>query len=86
LESEGEFRMTTKVQKWGNSLAVRLPKTIAETAGIYQGTELILSVQDETIVLKPKKKEPSLQELLSEITSENRHDEAITGKEGEELL
>lgn len=78
--------MRTKVQKWGNSLAVRLPKTIAETAGIYQGTELILSVQDETIVLKPKKKEPSLQELLSEITSENRHDEAITGKEGEELL
>lgn len=78
--------MRTKVQKWGNSLAVRLPKTIAETAGIDQGTELILSVQDGTIVFKPKKKEPSLQELLSEITSENRHDEAITGKEGEELL
>ncbi|WP_010630584.1 AbrB/MazE/SpoVT family DNA-binding domain-containing protein [Sporolactobacillus vineae] len=78
--------MTTKVQKWGNSLAVRIPKTIAETAGIYKGTELVLSVQDETIVLKPQKKDPSLKELLSEVTSENRHDEAITGKEGEELL
>ncbi|TGA97271.1 AbrB/MazE/SpoVT family DNA-binding domain-containing protein [Sporolactobacillus shoreae] len=78
--------MTTKVQKWGNSLAVRIPSNIAESTGIERGTELVLEVKDQYIVLKKKEATPTLDELLSKITPDNRHDEVFMGQEGDELL
>lgn len=78
--------MTIKVQMWGNSLAVRLPRSVAESAGIEKGTELEFSIKDKDIILKPLKSTPSLDELLSKITSENRHEEIDLGQEGNELL
>lgn len=79
--------MATTVQKWGNSLAVRIPSTVAERIAIHQGSELELNVvNDREITLVPKRKTPTLEELLAKITPENRHVEIDFGVEGNELI
>lgn len=77
----------TTVQKWGNSLAIRIPSIIAEKVAISQGSELDLNLNKNlTIELVPKKKKPTLEELVSKITPENRHAEIDFGIEGNELI
>ncbi|MEW9031890.1 MAG: AbrB/MazE/SpoVT family DNA-binding domain-containing protein [Planifilum fimeticola] len=78
--------VTTRVQKWGNSLAVRIPSHIAEETGIHQGSEVDMCVEGNVIKLVPKKRKPTLQELLEKVTPENRHDEIDFGVEGNERL
>ncbi len=85
-ENQGGIYMTTKVQKWGNSLAVRIPHHIAERLAIYQGSELEISVENDKLMLVPKKKKPTLEELLARVTPENRHAEIDFGTEGNESL
>lgn len=72
--------MTTRVQKWGNSLALRIPKPFAEEAGLELDSIVDISVKDGVLVIKqtPKQKK-SLKELIAEITEENRHEEAEWG-------
>ncbi|KZO00497.1 AbrB/MazE/SpoVT family DNA-binding domain-containing protein [Pseudobacillus badius] len=79
--------MPTTVQKWGNSLAVRIPKDIAKRVEIEQGSEMeIRVVGKDGIQLVPKKKKYTLQELLAQCKPENRHDEIDFGSEGKELI
>jgi antitoxin MazE len=79
--------MTTTVQKWGNSLAVRIPSAVAERISIQQGSEMELNVvDDQVIALTPKKKVPTLEDLLAKITPENRHVAIDLGVEGNELI
>ena len=78
--------MDTTVQKWGNSLAIRIPRIVAEAAAIDQGTELEWHVMEHSIILTAKKTAPTLEELLSKITPENRHCEIDWRVEGNELL
>jgi antitoxin MazE len=85
-EEKGVIGVTTKVQKWGNSLAVRIPSVIAEKIAICQGSEMEMIVENQAIKLIPKKKKPTLEELLAKITPENRHAEIDFGVEGNELL
>lgn len=85
--NQGVIQMTTTVQKWGNSLAVRIPSGIAETISIKQGSEMELSVENQVLTLRPKKKKLTLEDLLSKINSENRHSEVdFGGIEGNELM
>jgi len=85
-----DYMPTVTVQKWGNSLGIRIPKEAAERIGISQGSEieLYISESEESITLKPKKlkKKYTLEELLSQITPENRHNEIDFGIEGRELF
>jgi antitoxin MazE len=72
--------MQTKVQKWGNSLGVRIPRGLADEVGLGAGTEVILSARDGELVLKPSV--PSrlrLADLLADVTSENIHATIDTG-------
>lgn len=78
--------MTAKVQKWGNSLAIRIPSVIAEKLAIHQGLELEIVIENQAIKLIPKKKKPTLEELLAKITPENSHAEIDFGVEGNELF
>lgn len=79
--------MSTTVQKWGNSLGIRIPSHIAEKIEICQGTEVDLIVGDDhTLTVVPKKKKPTLEELLAQCKPENRHDEIDLGREGKELF
>src|SRR5690625_4921102 len=87
---EDNYMSTVTAQKWGNSLGIRIPKEAAKKTGIVQGSEIELSViGDENIItLKPKKpqKEYTLEELLAQITPENRHNEVDFGVAGRELI
>ncbi len=72
--------MRTKIQQWGNSLALRIPKPFAEDAGIGRHSEVELSVAEGRLVVIPIE-EPrlSLSELLARVTDENLHSEIDTG-------
>lgn len=79
--------MLAKAQKWGNSLAVRLPKNMAEECGITVDSPIEVSRDSNVIVIKPVKKKFSLQVLLSQVTDENLHSEVLAGRpRGKELL
>ena len=80
------YMMTTKIQKWGNSLAIRIPKNIADQLRIDQSSEVEFYIENEVLTIKPKKKKTSLEELLSQVTDENRHKEIVFGTEGDESL
>lgn len=90
-QKKGVDYMTTVIaQKWGNSLGIRIPKEAAERIGIEQGSEIELRVigNENIITLKPKRtqKKYTLEELVSQITPENRHMEIDFGGEGRELI
>ena len=72
--------MKATIQKWGNSLAVRIPKNITKDAGISEGSNIDLIFEDGNIVLYPGKKEHSLKALLKNVTIENIHSEISTGE------
>lgn len=72
--------METKVQKWGNSLAIRIPKSYAKDIDINQGSLIDISKESDRIILKPKRKREKLSDLLSQITKDNLHEEIDTGK------
>lgn len=79
--------MSTTVQKWGNSLGIRIPSQIADKIAVSQGSEVDLVVSDDySLIVTPKKKKPTLEELLSQCKPENRHDEIDFGVKGKELL
>jgi antitoxin MazE len=72
--------MATKIQKWGNSLGVRIPKALAEQLGLGVGSTVDLTVRSGALVLRPRRVEKlSLADLLSQVTPENRHGEIDTG-------
>jgi antitoxin MazE len=72
--------MVTKLQKWGNSLAVRIPKPLAEELEAEAGVEVDLQVEDGRLTLTPVRRSGySLDELVAGITPENRHDEVDWG-------
>jgi antitoxin MazE len=48
--------MNARIQKWGNSQGLRLPKTVLETAHFMVGEEVVLQAEDGQIILKPAKK------------------------------
>jgi antitoxin MazE len=71
--------MTTQIGKWGNSLGLRLPKSIAQEAQLDEGDIVEVSVRNGAIVIRPSRPAYSLDDLVSKITSKNRHDESDWG-------
>ena len=73
--------MFAKVQKWGNSLALRLPKALAIEADVHLGSPVEISVRDHTIMIAPvrAKKTYDLCELLDEVKPDNLHVETDFG-------
>ena len=86
MYKHGVAEMKARVQKWGNSLGIRIPKVLAQEAALETDSEVDLSTQDGTIVISPViQKAVSLRQLLSKVTEENIHGEISTGKvEGRE--
>jgi antitoxin MazE len=72
--------MQTKIQKWGNSLAVRIPKAFVKEAHVAYGTSVDLTVEDGKIVIDPHAEpEYRLEDLLKGVTKRNVHAEVDTG-------
>jgi len=71
--------MTVALKKWGNSLALRIPKDIANTLLVENDSVMELAVNDGVLMVKPQKNN-LLEELVSQINSENLHKEIDTGR------
>jgi antitoxin MazE len=72
--------MQTKIKKWGNSLALRIPKSFALDANLRQNELVDISIDKEKIIITPiGKKEYSLDELLEGVSEDNLHGEFDTG-------
>lgn len=72
--------MNVRLAKWGNSLAIRLPKPAADAAGIGEGDTLEIVIPSKgRVELSRNRRKPTLKELVSKITPENRHDETDWG-------
>lgn len=72
--------MLTRMQKWGNSYAVRLPKAVVQETGIREGEELQVEVVNRNIRLRrPSKREYSLDEMVARIRPSNLHAEVDFG-------
>lgn len=68
--------MRTRIQKWGRSLAVRIPKAAAEIAGLTRGSEVHLeSAQGCLTIRTGRAKKYTLAQLLKGVTRKNRHRE-----------
>ena len=74
--------METTIQKWGNSLAVRIPKIFAEEAGLGENSIVEMSFVNDFVIIKSKSKiKFNLRELLAQVTPVNTHSEIDTGPE-----
>lgn len=72
--------MVTKVQKWGNSLAVRLPRHITRGMSFRAGTPVSIRQERRRVVIVLKSERgPTVEELAAQITPENRHEEIDWG-------
>lgn len=82
--------MNLKLQKWGNSQAIRLPQTLLKEAGFKKGFECSVRVGRKGITLtpvKPLKKPMTLQDFLDGITPENLHEATDWGPDvGKEII
>ncbi len=73
--------MQTKIQKWGNSLGLRIPKSFAEQAGVEAGSEVDLSVKDGELIVRARRfPRYDLKQLLQTVTAKNVHGEIETGE------
>ena len=73
--------MQTKIQKWGNSLGLRIPKSFAEQAGVSAGSDVDLSVEDGELIVRPRRTPKyELNQLLQAVTPRNVHREVETGE------
>jgi antitoxin MazE len=71
--------MQARIQKWGNSLAIRIPKPFALEVGLEQNSLVAVSIQEGKLLLEPIKPSYSLEELLARVTTDNVHHEVETG-------
>jgi len=73
--------MITHVKKWGNSLAIRIPRLLATDLGIEQNSSIQIESKDGTLVVTPiKKPRYELSDLLEQINASNLHAEIDTGQ------
>ena len=72
--------MKTRVQKWGNSLALRIPKSFATEVGLNQNSSVEMSLSKGKLIVVPASKQKfTLRQLLACVTKENLHDEVDSG-------
>jgi antitoxin MazE len=71
--------MQTRIQKWGNSLALRIPRAFAAETHLEQDTLVEITLQDGRIVVAPVAASFTLEQLLAQVTPENVHTEQEIG-------
>jgi antitoxin MazE len=72
--------MRTRIQKWGNSLGLRIPKSVADEMGVGEGSEVDLSVQSKRLIVRrARKPKLRLDDLMRDVSSHNLHEGIDTG-------
>lgn len=75
------MKTTSKVNKWGNSLAVRIPNAIAQDLGLSENSSVETSSDGITAIIQPKRRQKrNLNELVAAMASNNVHKEVDWGK------
>ncbi|MEO9191885.1 MAG: AbrB/MazE/SpoVT family DNA-binding domain-containing protein [Acetobacteraceae bacterium] len=64
--------MVVTVSKWGNSLGVRIPKELASDIGLRDGSQVDVKVEAGRIVISPRQRRYTLEEVLANVTPEIR--------------
>jgi len=72
--------MVTRIQKWGNSLALRIPQPFAIQAKVAAGTAVDIAVEKGQLVVRPVRQRYRLRELLKAVDARNLHAEVQTGR------
>ena len=67
-----------RVMKWGNSLGIRIPMILAKKLSLTEGTPVDCQVENDTLIIR--RKEYSLEDLLSKVNTGNIHKEVDTDK------
>jgi len=70
----------SQIVKWGTSLAVRVPKHLAQKVGMREGDPIVIEAAEGLITVRPNLV-PTLRELVAQITPENRYDEIRTDRQ-----
>ncbi len=72
--------MQTKIQKWGNSLGLRIPKAFAEEARVEAGSTVDITVEGDELIVRPiRSRAYDLHSLVKEISADNIHESFETG-------
>jgi antitoxin MazE len=72
--------MLTHIRKWGNSLALRIPQSVAHEIGLGKDSAVEIALMDGKLVIAPVvKRRMTLEKLLAQVTDENIHREVDTG-------
>lgn len=72
--------METHIGRWGNSLAVRIPRAFARELQLAEGGTVELLLEDGSLLLRPPRQRYDLDQLLAAVTPENRHAETDWGE------
>ena len=77
--------MEAKIQKWGNSLGIRIPMNVIRGLSLRNGSIVDIVEESDRLIIRPIEK-PALDDLLNAISEENLHSEIDFGKaEGNEV-
>jgi antitoxin MazE len=71
--------MNASIEKWGKSLAIKIPAPLAENLGVSEGTEVTMTSSEGRLLISPAKPHYKLDDLLKGITRKNLHAETDTG-------
>ena len=83
----GVFMPRAQVVKWGNSLAVRIPKTVAEEARMQEGDAIVIVAKKGRVELRRTEKVTALEDLVTQITTKKRYEETTWGPDrGKEII
>ena len=73
--------MVTKIQRWGNSLGLRIPKGLARGAQVREGTTVMLAVRNGRLIVAPVRRHAyDLESLLARVSRKNLHAAVDTGE------
>lgn len=79
--------MEIHLKRWGNSLGLRIPKGIADAAGLKVDDAVSIDTSQDGLIVKKARRKYNLAELISQITTENRHEAIDLGSQkGMEML
>ena len=73
--------MESVIRRWGNSLAIRIPRSVAAEAGVEEGSPVEIGVDEGSIVVRPATAVTyDLKALLRKVSKANLHGEVATGR------
>lgn len=72
--------MTTQIAKWGNSLALRIPRNLAAEVDVQDGDAVDVSVENGALVVRPARKRYTIEEMVADMIPGDRHGETDWGR------